>query len=207
MGNLKIHHRKLLRLKGYDYSSAGLYFITICCQYMVCRFGRVENGKMLLNEFGQIANDEWIKLADRYGNVELDVFQIMPNHMHGIIKLKEPPVESGFTPDKKDQNDQPSPIDTNKLNNAIEPNSNKNNTNDKEKINKNPSISDIVGAYKSLVSNNCLEIYKIRNQMMGKLWQRNYYEHIIRNEKAYDNISNYIVNNPQKWEEDKFYKS
>jgi REP element-mobilizing transposase RayT len=70
-----------------------------------------------------------------------------------------------------------------------------------------PSISDIVGAYKSIVSNSCLEIYKIRNQMMGKFWQRNYYEHIIRDEKGYKNISNYIVNNPQKWEEDKFYSS
>ena len=69
----------------------------------------------------------------------------------------------------------------------------------------NSTIGDIVGAYKSLVANGCLEIYKSKNELMGKLWQRNYYEHIIRNEQAYQNISNYIINNPIKWAEDKFH--
>ena len=68
------------------------------------------------------------------------------------------------------------------------------------------TIPDIVGAYKSLVANGCLEIYKSRNEMMGKLWQRNYYERIIRNERAYSNISNYIMNNPAKWSRDTFNK-
>jgi putative transposase len=67
------------------------------------------------------------------------------------------------------------------------------------------TVGDIVGAYKSLVANACLEIYKSKNVGMGKLWQRNYYEHIIRNERSYQNISNYIINNPAKWDEDKFY--
>ena len=67
------------------------------------------------------------------------------------------------------------------------------------------SISDIVGAYKSIVANGCLEIYKSRDEIMGKFWQRNYYEHIIRNDLAYYNISEYIINNPLKWEEDRFY--
>jgi putative transposase len=67
-------------------------------------------------------------------------------------------------------------------------------------------ISDIVGAYKSLVFKSCLDIYKSNDELMGKLWQRNYYEHIIRNENAYHNISNYIINNPAKWSEDKFSK-
>ena len=70
---------------------------------------------------------------------------------------------------------------------------------------KNPSIPDILGAYKSLVANGCLEIYKSRDEVMGKFWQRNYYEHIIRNDLAYYNISEYIINNPLKWEEDRFY--
>ena len=64
----------------------------------------------------------------------------------------------------------------------------------------------MVGAYKSLVANACLSIYKLNNERMGKLWQRNYYENIIRNEQSYINISNYIINNPSKWSEDKFYK-
>ena len=64
---------------------------------------------------------------------------------------------------------------------------------------------DVVGAYKSLVFNGCLEIYISKNEMMGKLWHRNYYEHIIRDEKSYRNISKYIVNNPAKWRDDRFF--
>jgi putative transposase len=83
----RLPQRKSIRLKGYDYSQAGLYFITICCDDMKHRFGRIENGVMILNELGQIAHDEWLKLAERFPNMELDAFQIMPNHMHGIIEL------------------------------------------------------------------------------------------------------------------------
>src|SRR5665647_890283 len=83
--NPQIHHRRSIRLKGYDYSQAGAYFITICCQDRECRFGKIENDEMILNEYGTIAYNEWNKLSDRLSNFELDVFQIMPNHMHGII--------------------------------------------------------------------------------------------------------------------------
>lgn len=68
-----------------------------------------------------------------------------------------------------------------------------------------PTVSDIVGAYKSLVANGCLDVYKSKNETMGKLWQRNYYEHIIRNERSLSRISEYILNNPNKWMEDKFF--
>ena len=68
-----------------------------------------------------------------------------------------------------------------------------------------PTIGDVIGAYKSLVANECLKIFKSKNETMGKLWQRNYYEHIIRNEKSYHTISDYIINNPAKWNEDKFF--
>ena len=85
--NPHIHHRRSIRLKGYDYSCAGLYFITICCQDRICRFGDVINNEMVLNEYGMVAFNEWLKLSGRFSNFELDVFQIMPNHMHGIIML------------------------------------------------------------------------------------------------------------------------
>ena len=94
--NPQIHHRHSIRLKGYDYSQVGLYFITICCKDRKYRFGKIENDKMILNEYGTIAYDEWIKLTERFSNFELDVFQIMPNHMHAIIALKN--VGTGFTP-------------------------------------------------------------------------------------------------------------
>ena len=94
--NPQIHHRRSIRLKGYDYSQVGLYFITICCKDRKYRFGKIENHEMTLNEYGTIAYNEWIKLTERFSNFELDVFQIMPNHMHAIIALNN--VGTGFTP-------------------------------------------------------------------------------------------------------------
>ena len=189
--NPEIHKRKSIRLKGYDYSLAGLYFITICCDDRICRFGHIVGeglapSQMILNEYGIIAYNEWGKLAERFQNFELDVFQIMPNHMHGIIVLNE---HVGATLAVAP-------------NNGVAPN---NDANIWAGASPAPTVSDIVGAYKSLVSNGCLEIYKSKNETMGKLWQRNYYEHIIRNEQSYQTISNYIINNPAKWQEDKFY--
>ena len=188
--NPQIHHRRPIRLKEYDYSRAGLYFITICCQDRNCRFGDITVGasladaqfadaqfadaRMILNEYGTIARDEWEKLPKRFPNVELDVFQVMPNHVHGIIVLNEPPTVwagaswAGASPA--------------------------------------PTVGHIIGAYKSLVAKACLDICKSKNEMLGKLWQRNYYEHIIRSEPSYRTISDYIINNPAKWKEDKFYE-
>jgi REP element-mobilizing transposase RayT len=140
--------------------------------------------------------------TERFMNFELDVFQIMPNHIHGIISLttvgsrlaldpensiEENPVASGLAPDVFIIDGQPIGLPQ------------------RLTQQKKPSIPDIVGAYKSIVANGCLEIYKSRDEVMGKFWQRNYYEHIIRNEFAYYNISEYIINNPIKWEEDRFY--
>ena len=199
----KIHHRKSIRLKGYDYARAGAYFITICCQNMKCTFGNIVGAgftpaqnniehikpqpkqgvpiaaQMVLNEYGIIAFNEWIKLAERFSNFELDVFQIMPNHMHGIIVLNDAgALHMGAQNDSRDDRAGASPAPT----------------------------GNIIGAYKSLVSNECLKIYKIKNETMGKLWQRDYYEHIIRNEQSYKNISNYIIHNPEHWKDDKFHR-
>lgn len=194
--NPKIHNRRSIRLKGYDYSQAGAYFITICCEDRECRFGRIVNDEMELNEYGTIAYNEWIKLSERFSNFDLDVFQIMPNHMHGIIILNNVAVMTvgaGFTPAQNNNND-----DKSGQPQGIAPT-------------KTPTIGDIVGAYKSLVTKGCLDIFKNKwagvnpAPTMGKIWQRNYYEHIIRNEQAYQNISNYIINNPAKWNGDKFY--
>jgi REP element-mobilizing transposase RayT len=177
------HHRRSLRLKGYDYSQEGLYFVTICCQNRLCRFGQIVNGEMMLNEYGKIAYNEWLNLQKRYPNVTLDVFQIMPNHIHGIIAL-----------------------DTVGATLAVAPNNNSVAQNDKGAgASPAPTIGNIVGAYKSLVMNTCLQMFKSQNKYMGKLWQRNYYEHIIRNNKSYQNIADYIIKNPAKWCEDKFF--
>jgi REP element-mobilizing transposase RayT len=240
--NPHTHHRRSIRLKGYDYSQAGLYFITICCQDRIYRFGDVKNGEMVLNEFGEIAHNEWIKLTDRFDNFELDVFQIMPNHMHGIILLND--VGATLAVDQNELVAQNSYDELNELNNQNElvaQNSydelnELNNQNELDESNcitdqndvnhvgagftpdqndfnytragasPAPTVFDIVGAYKSLVANGCLNIYKSKNEIMGKFWQRNYWEHIIRNDESYQHISNYIINNPQNWHDDKFYK-
>lgn len=227
--NPQIHHRRSIRLKGYDYSQAGAYFITICCENRECRFGKIIVGagftpaldeygqpelqigqpqgiaptdaqnadaRMEINEYGQIAYNEWIKLSKRFLNFELDVFQIMPNHMHGIILLNN--VGARFTPAQN------SSIEQNNVTNAnvtlVEKGAGVNPAHTT-----NATVGDIVGAYKSLVANGCLDIFKTKNKTMGKLWQRNYYEHIIRNEQSYQTISEYIINNPAKWKDDKFF--
>ena len=87
--NPDIHHRKSIRYKGYDYSKAGYYYITICCQDKKCRFGHIQENEMILNEFGQIAYDVWNDIPNRYDSVSIDIFQIMPNHLHGIIIIND----------------------------------------------------------------------------------------------------------------------
>lgn len=180
--NPNIHHRRSIRLKGYDYSQAGLFFITICCQNRICRFGDVVDGEMKLNEYGQIANDEWVKTPEIRPNVELGEFIIMPNHMHGIIRLYG-------------KGELHSPQMTNELN-----------VSDILGVCKTPlrspsqTIGALVRGYKSSVTKQL--------GLLGfdeKLWQRNYWEHIIRNEQSYQTISEYIINNPAKWADDKFY--
>ncbi len=186
--NPQIHHRKSIRLKGYDYSQAGAYFVTICCEHRQCRFGKIEYGKMILNEYGNIAFNEWNKLQERFLNCGFDVFQIMPNHMHGIIVLNTVGASLAGAQNNDDRiivvgaGVNPAPTTTSM----------------------NVTVGNIVGAYKSLVVNGCLKFFKSKNEIIGKLWQRNYYEHIIRNELSYQMISNYIINNPAKWDGDKF---
>jgi putative transposase len=180
--NSQIHHRKSIRLKEYDYSLAGAYFVTICCHTKKSLFGSIVNEEILLSDFGEIANEEWLKLPERFFNIELNIFQVMPNHIHGIIVLYEP--ESRVT------------------------------------ARVTPTVGNIIGAYKSLVTNKCLKLFKQKSfvgaglapalkkptqNIMGKIWQRNYYEHIIRNEKSYQEIYDYILYNPLNWKEDKYF--
>jgi putative transposase len=154
------HNRRSIRLKDYDYSQAGAYFITPCIKNRRHFFGEIQEEKMILNDFGLIAHELWSFMPERYDNIELGEFIIMPNHTHHILII---------------------------------------NSDDNVK-----TLGDIVGAYKSLVVHHCLEFIK-ENDMdirIGKIWQRNYWEHIIRNQKAFDNITNYIINNPKNWDKD-----
>ena len=228
------HQRRSIRLKGYDYSSAGLYFITICCQNRISRFGHIENGTMILNEFGRVANDEWLNTPNIRKNIQLGEFIIMPNHMHGIIRILHAaefnlpngtgelhsPQSIELNPPQSIELNSPQSIELHspKSKEMDSPQSKEFNQSDHEGICKTPphspqprqsrhtpqspsqTIGAIVRGYKSSVTKQLKSL-----GFNDKLWQRNYHEHIIRNDKAHENISNYIINNPQKWYNDKFY--
>jgi REP element-mobilizing transposase RayT len=166
---------------------------------------------MKLYEMGSIASNQWIGLAERFPNVAFGEFVIMPNHMHGIIIINEPSVGAGFH----------SPVHTPAQNvgsnSTIEYTGTVIHSNTISQNNiifpswvparGTPTVGDIVGVYKSLVFRDCLTLCKKQEKYLGKLWQRNYFEHIIRNETAYQKIVDYILTNPLKWEEDKYFNS
>lgn len=216
--NPNIHHRKSIRLKGYDYSQAGAYFITHCVQDRRCVFGEIKNGEMILNTYGQIANDQWYELPKRFTNIELDGFIVMPNHVHGIIVITEPPVGAtlAVVPNNNTVAQNNNTVTQNNIviadNNIVNNNGaipNNNWATARVAPTATATVGNIVGAYKSLVVHHCLEYIKINEPetILGKLWQRNYYEHIIRNQQSYQRISQYIINNPKNWDGDKFYNS
>jgi REP element-mobilizing transposase RayT len=182
--NPSLHHRHSIRLKGYDYSLAGMYFITICCQEMVCRFGKIKNGEMVLNDAGMVAQQCWLEIPRHFPHVILHEYVVMPNHVHGIIVLADTVVGAkNFSPVSISCGENGiwaknfSPLPPPPLHGTSR------------------TIGSIIRGFKIGVT----------KQLGFSIWQRNYYEHIIRNELAYQNISNYIMRNPEKWQNDKFY--
>jgi REP element-mobilizing transposase RayT len=195
--NSNIHNRRSIRLKGYNYSQLGLYFVTICCQNRQCFFGDIVKRKMILNDAGEIALQCWLEIPQHFSNVFLHEFVIMPNHVHGIIEIGNITTTNGNGTIHWAPNDTEINHLTTNGNGTIHWAT--------ARVAPTNTVGDIIGAYKSFVANRCLEIYKLRNEYMGKLWQRNYYEHIIRNEQSYKNITNYIINNPANWRNSKLY--
>lgn len=179
-----IHHRRSIRLKGYDYTQAGLYFITICCQDRICRFGTVENGKMILNDAGRMVEKWYNELENKFPDIRCHEMVAMPNHFHCII-----------------QN-----IGTVGADLRVCPVTNIANTNPIEGEHVGSPLHRVVQWFKTMTTNEYIRGVKNLGWQTfdGKLWQRNYYEHIIRNEQSYDNISRYIVDNPLNWGNDKF---
>lgn len=180
--NPEIHHRRSIRLKGYDYTQPGAYFVTFCTYQRRHIFGEVVNGEMVLNDRGKIARDEWFKTAELRPYVKLyeNEFVIMPNHGHGIIWIEE----------------DDHPVGT--LRRNIQPWAGRRSAPAKTVV---PgSLGAIVRAYKSAVT---YAVNAAENQRGAVLWQRNYYEHIIRNDREWNNIGWYIVNNPLNWQVDR----
>jgi len=183
------HHRRSIRLKGHDYAQAGVYFVTICTQGRECLFGEVVNDRMQLNDAGRMMESAWLDLPNRFPTVELDEFVIMPNHMHGIIVIVAADVGAGLVP-ALGVDLVPTPDATaSRATTRVAPTATR------------PKLGDIVGVYKSITTDE----YIVGVKQCGwprfdrKLLQRNYYEHIIRNERELDAIRRYIANNPLKW--------
>ncbi|RPI76402.1 MAG: hypothetical protein EHM45_13060 [Desulfobacteraceae bacterium] len=186
------HQRHSIRLKSYDYAQPGAYFITLCTHKQACLFGRIENGEMQLNEYGLIAKNQWEQLRKQFLDLGLGEFVVMPNHIHGIIIIKGMQNEIN--------------IETKLVGAGLAPAQPLSDAGQPQGLPlQRKTIGDIVGAYKSITANACLKIFKSKNKTMGKLWQRNYYEHIIRNEQSYHEIAGYIINNPAQWDLDELY--
>ena len=148
-------------------------------------FGEVVNEEMILNEMGQIAFNEWLKTSKIRPNVSLDVFEIMPNHMHGIIIINEDEISTGesYSPNNDTEElNSPAPMPGSPFRSPAN------------------NIGAIVRGYKSSVTK---QINLLNYD--GSAWHRNYYEPIIRNEQSYQRISDYIINNAKSWRTDKFY--
>ena len=168
------HHRRSIRLKGYDYSQAGYYFVTICCYQRQCLFGKIIDGVMHLNRYGAIVEDEWLKSSVIRAEIKLDEYIVMPNHFHGIIIIN-PVGANGRSP----------------LRSASQ-----------HLSMKSRSLSSLMAGFKSAVTK---KINLIRNAPGTPIWQRNYYEHIIRNQESLDKIRQYVINNPLSWQIDQLH--
>lgn len=189
------HHRRSIRLKGYDYAQAGLYFITICCQNRACLFGAVSDGKMHLNDAGQMVETWYHELENKYPNIQCHEMVVMPNHFHCILEITDvPTIQDAHVG---------APLVG--AQNVDEQNAAGQNTGQPQGHAR--TVGDIIGEFKSITTVDY--IHGVKNSgwvpFNCKLWQRNYYEHIIRNEKSFCTIAEYIVNNPARWTDDKFY--
>ncbi len=178
---------KSTRLQNWDYGSNGMYFITICTQNREHFFGEIIDGKMQLTEIGKMAEKYWHEIPEHFPFVKLGEFVVMPNHMHGIIII-----------DKMDD-DAPAMVETQNFASLRQTASSKTVSSKNKFGPQSKNLASIVRGYKIGVTKNARKI----NANFG--WQSRFYDHIIRNDKSFNNISNYIINNPKKWDEDKFY--
>ena len=155
------HRRRSIRLPGYDYSLPGAYFVTACIRNREPLLGKITNGVMEMNPFGQVVRETWDQLPNHYGHIRLDCFAVMPNHVHGtIFVVDENTVEAGLKPVPAD--------------NAIERH----------------AISEIIRGFKTFSSRRLNQLRRTPGQ---SVWQRNYFEHVVRDESALNRIRDYVL--------------
>ena len=191
----KMHYKKISptrkspRLEEYDYSSAGIYVVTICTKNRECFFGDVIDGRMELNNAGKKVKELWSIIPNKFENVEIDAFVVMPNHLHGIVIIgKEGDVVKSVAigPDAINRVPTPAANEGGGVTGAYNPMLSMN------------SLSRIIRWYKGRCT---FEIKKIDNPGYFE-WQGRFYDHIVRNKKDLKKIREYIQTNPQKWASD-----
>jgi len=184
----KFHHRGSIRLREYDYSQPGGYFVTLCTHRRECILGDIADGNVQLNQFGEIVKEEWLRTEQIRPKITMDEFMVMPNHMHGIIMIrndvhnKSVGAHSGAPQDRAHIN---APWDR-----AYR----------RTPLRREPkTLGSIIAGFKSVVTH---RINLLRKTPLTPIWQRNYYEHVIRDEENLNRIRQYIIDNPVKWDED-----
>lgn len=202
------------RAPFWDYAWNAAYFVTLCTKNRLCWFGNVADGNMVLSPIGHIANSCWYEIPNHFPFVELGAHIIMPNHVHGIVIIdkphdgndapnapnvpQSPNVETqdiaslqqappSNPSDASERPEPPKPSELDQPKNQFGPQS--------------KNLASIVRGFKIGVTKNARQINP------GFQWQPLYHDHIIRNDAAFQHISNYILNNPAKWQEDKFYRT
>lgn len=196
------------RAPFWDYGWNASYFVTICTQNRECWFGDVSDGAMDLSAMGHIANSCWHEITKHFPFVQLGPHIIMPNHVHGIVIINKPDdgrnvetqnfasLQQNFASLQPTPNADIPPAPPESLSDQMESDKPKNQFGPQSK-----NLASIIRGFKIGVTKNARQINP------DFAWQPRYHDHIIRNEKSYHHISEYIVNNPLKWQEDKFYKS
>ena len=163
------HRRRSIRLRHYDYSRAGTYYVTICTDGRKLLFGEVIDDDVKLNELGRITAEEWLKSAQVRSEIELDTWVVMPNHVHGIVMITN-----------RGRGGRPvAPTGAGGLRSS--------------------SLGALIAGFKSAATR---RINATRGTLGASVWQRNYYEHVIRDESALNRVRQYIADNPARWSED-----
>jgi REP element-mobilizing transposase RayT len=206
----RIHHRRSIRLKGYDYCQAGGYFVTMVTQGRDMLFGEIVNGEMILNDAGEMIVRWWLELPNKFPNVNVDIFVVMPNHFHGIIfiadsvggeivgdDLRVVPGLSGDDDGGEKGKYGGEHVGSPQRTSSRRP--------DSPQQRPNAPLSQMIQWFKTMTTNEYIRGVKQLGwkPFNGKVWQRDYYEHIIRNSSAADRIARYIETNPARWNEDK----
>ena len=204
--NPQKHNRRSIRLKGYDYTSPGSYFVTICTQDRVRLFGEVVDAEMQLNPYGRVVDTYLSRIPDHFPHVTLDAWVVMPNHVHAIITITDDHRRGEAIPQSPFKAEDVSefassiiPEDESRIASPLPPT---------PPPQPHPtgapsgSLGAIVGNFKSIATR---RINRMRHTPGVDVWQRNYWEHIIRNQAAHQRIAAYIHNNPARWEEDRLH--